>query len=82
MNGYFKYATLLLNTRNSNKLDTFLKHPPPQVTEVPLSGGYDPMAWGHRIVHTQIQFPKLSSNTETWMNQTNSETKAIPQSYP
>ncbi len=69
--GYFRYATLLLNTRNSNKLDTFLKHPLPQVTEVPLSGGYDPMAWGHRIVHTQIQFPsRLQSPRHEWIKPT------------
>lgn len=31
-----------VNTRNTNKLDTCLKHPPPQImAEVSLAGGYD-----------------------------------------
>ncbi len=31
-----RYAPLLLNTRRSNKQDTFLKHTPLHVAEVPL----------------------------------------------
>lgn len=48
--------------KRSNKQDTFLEHPPPQMAEVPLPGGYDPFESGKLIDPTA----KVAATGQWW----------------